>query len=635
MLLSATAVQPWNSPLPALEFASKCKTQMEINQIRANLITTGHIHNPSFTSKIILNLAFSRHKPNVDFARNLFFDYNYKDPFLWNAIMKSFSHGNEPENAFQLFVLMLVREVLLDEYSFSLVLKSCSRLSLLSRGMQIHGLMLKLGFGSDLFLQNCLICMYVKCGIVQSGRLVFDRMPRKDSFSYNLMIDGYVKCGMVSLARELFDIMPSEMKNLVSWNTMISGYLKLENGFECAKDLFDKMPERDLVSWNLLIDCCAKNGKMEIARDLFDRMSKRDVVSWASMVDGYAKLGDVGAARIYFDAMPRRDVVSCNAMMAGYVSNGCYQEALKVFHYMLRNSFDLAPDSVTLLTALSATTQLGCIEEGIAIRRYMEENGFIASGKLGVALVDMYAKCGSIEQAIDVFEGIKEKTIDHWNAMIGGLAIHGLGDLAFDLFMEIEKLSLEPDAITFVAVLHACGHSGMMKEGIICFEIMRRVHKIAPKLQHYGCMVDILSRAGQIEVAAEFVKEMPVQPNDVVLRTLLSACSTYENLDIGEPVAKHLIGLDTDDSSSYVLLSNMYAQFGLWDYVRKVRTLMKQRELNKVPGCSWIELEGTIHEFFVGSTLDHEAGDTYSAFSADLNLDGSSSAISMDGVGLR
>lgn len=534
--------------------------------------------------------------------------------------MKSFSHGDEPGNAFHLFVLMLAREVLPDEYSFSLVMKSCSRLGLLSRGVQIHGLMLKLGFGSDLFMLNCLICMYVKCGAVQSGRQVFDRMARKDSFSYNLMIDGYVKGGMVSLARELFDRMPPEMKNLVTWNTVIGGYLKMGNGFESAKYLFDKMPQRDLVSWNLMIDWCAKNGKMEIARDLFGRMSEKDVVSWASMVDGYCKLGNVGAARGYFDAMPQRDVISCNAMMAGYVSNGCYQEALKVFHDMLDSTFDLAPDHVTLLTALSATTQLGCIDEGMEIHRYMEENGFDACGKLGVALVDMYAKCGSIEQAIEVFECIEERTIDHWNAMIGGLAIHGLGDLAFELFIEMERRSLEPDDITFVAVLHACGHSGMMKEGIICFEIMRRFHKIVPKLQHYGCMVDILSRGGHIEEAAKFVEEMPIKPNDVVFRTLLSACSTYENMDIGEPVAKHLIGLDSNDSSSYVLLSNMYAHFGLWGYVRKVRALMKERDLNKVPGCSWIELEGMMHEFFVGCTSDDKARDTTSTCSDGLNL---------------
>ncbi|KAL0411807.1 UNVERIFIED_CONTAM: Pentatricopeptide repeat-containing protein, chloroplastic [Sesamum latifolium] len=493
-----------------------------------------------------------------------------------------FSHGKEPGQAFQLFVLMLVRGVVVDEYSFSLVLKSCSRLHLLSEGMQVHGLMLKVGLGLDVFLQNCLISMYVKCGIVQLGRQVFDRMIRKDSFSYNLMIDGYVKCGMVSLARELFDMMPSELKNLVSWNTMINGYLKLEGGFECAWDLFDKMSDRDLVSWNLMVDCCAKNGKMGLAQVLFDRMPERDVVSWASMVNGYAKVGNVEAARRFFDAMPR-DVISCNAMMAGYVNNGYYEEALNVFH-------------------------------GIAIHRYMEEHGYFVSGKLSVALLDMYAKCGSIEQALYVFEGVQEKDIDHWNAMIGALAIHGLGELAFDLFMEMERLSLEPDDITFIAVLHACGHSGMVKEGLVCFEIMRRVHKIVPKLQHYGCMVDILSRAGHLEEAAKFVEEMPIQPNDVVWRTLLSACTNHENLNVGEPVATHLIGMDSYDSSSYILLSNMYAQSGLWDYVRKVRTTMKERELNKIPGSSWIELEGTVHEFFVGSASDHKEREIHSTF---------------------
>ncbi|PIN25771.1 hypothetical protein CDL12_01483 [Handroanthus impetiginosus] len=615
MLVSVTSIQPWNSTVPAFTFASKCKTQMEINQLHANLITTGHIHNPSLTSKIILNFAFSQHKPSVEFARHLFFEYNYRDPFLWNAIIKSFSHGDEPDNAFPLFVLMLVRGVLVDEYSFSLVLKSCSRLYLLNKGMQIHGLMLKCGVGADVFLQNCLICMYVKCGIIQLGRQVFDRMIRKDSFSYNLMIDGYVKCGMVSLARELFDIMPLEMKNLVSWNTMISGYLKLENGFEFARELFDKMPQRDLVSWNLTLDCCTKNGKMRMAQVLFDKMLKRDVASWAIMVDGYAKMGNVDAARRFFDAMPQRDVVSCNAMMAGYVNNGYYQEALKVFHDMLASSFDLAPDNVTLLIALSAITQLGCIDEGILIHGYMEEHGFGTNGKLGVALIDMYAKCGSIEQAMNVFDCIQEKCIDHWNAIIGGLAVHGLGDLAFDLFMEMERISLEPDDITFIAVLHACGHSGMVKEGLVCFEIMRRFHKIVPKLQHYGCMVDILSRAGLIEEAARFVEQMPIQPNDVVWRTLLSASKNHENLDIGESVAKHLIGMDNYDSSSYILLSNMYAQFGLWDYVRRVRTLMKERDINKVPGCSCIELEGTVHEFFVGSTLINEVRESSSTSS--------------------
>lgn len=616
MLVSVNSIQPWNSTVPILDFASKCKNEMEINQIRASLIVTGNIYNLSLISKIVLGSAFSQHKPVVNFSRHLFFEKDYKDPFIWNAIIKSFSHGDEPEYAFNAFALMLVSGVLVDEYSFSLVLKSCARLGLSNQGMQIHGLMSKFDFRSHVLLQNCLICMYVKCGCIHFGKKVFDEMLIRDSFTYNLMIDGYVKHGMVTLARELFDLMPVELKNLISWNTMISGYVKSLDGYKFAWELFDKVPAKDLVSWNLMIDCCAKNGRIETAGTLFRRMPKRDEVTWASMVNGYARMGKIEDARNFFDAMPRRDVISCNAMMAGYVSNGCCMEAMKVFHDMLSVSCcDFAPDSVTLLTALLATTQLGDVDEGIGIHHYMEEHGFAVSGRLGVALIDMYAKCGSLEQALDIFEGvIQEKNIDHWNAMIGGLAIHGMGDLAFDLFIEMERLSIKPDEITFITILNACGHSGMVKEGIICFEAMRKLHNIVPNLQHYGCLVDILSRAGHVEEAVRIVEHMPVKPNDVIWRTLLSACNNQENLELGVLIAKHLIGIDSYNSSSYILLSNMYAQSGLWDYVRRVRNMMKERNVNKIPGCSWIEFDGTVHKFFAGSTEIHQVKEICSLF---------------------
>ncbi|KAA8520509.1 hypothetical protein F0562_014765 [Nyssa sinensis] len=390
---------------------------------------------------------------------------------------------------------------------------------------------------------------------------MFDIMPKRDSVSFNSMIDGYVKFGMVNVARELFDFMPLEMRNLISWNSIICGYAQSVDGFKLAWDLFETMPARDLVSWNLMIGGCVNCGKMEVAHALFNQMPVRDVVSWANMIHGYAKLGSVNIARALFDEIPERDVVSCNAMMAGYVQHGHCMEALKLYHDMLSER-KLYPDVATLLIALSAIAQLGHIDEGITIHRYIEENRFILGGRLGVALIDMYSKCGSIENALLVFEDIKEKSVDHWNAMIGGLAIHGLGELAFELFMEMEKLSVNPDDITFISVLNACGHAGLVKEGLLCFELMRRVHKLEPKLQHYGCMVDILGRAGHIKSARNFIEKMPIEPNDVIWRTLLSACKNYENFDIGEPVANHLIGLDSCNSSSYVLMSNMYAGFG-------------------------------------------------------------------------
>ncbi|KAF3971703.1 hypothetical protein ACB098_06G192400 [Castanea mollissima] len=610
--------QPWNSTLPTLILLPNCKTSNDVNQIHARLLTTGFIRNDFLTTKIILNFISSPHAHLVEFARHVFFTRHafrvrrkQEDPFLWNAVMKSYSHGREPKQALAMLCLMLENGVFVDKFTFSLVLKACSRVGLVKEGMQIHGLLKKMEFGLDVFLQNCLIWWYLRSGFVEIARQVFDRMPKRDSVSYNSMIDGYVKCGMIKSARNLFDCMPVEEKNLISWNSMISGYARSKDGLDVAWELFEKMPARDLVSWNTMIDGCVKHGKIENAHRLFNQMPKRDVVSWANMIDGYAKLSSIDAARSLFDGMPERDVVACNAMMAGYVQNGYCMEAVKIFHDMLSKS-EMLPDATTLLIVLSAIAQLGHIEKGISIHHYIEENGFSLNGKLGVALIDMYSKCGSIGNAKSVFENIEEKSIDHWNAMIGGLAIHGLGELAFDLFMEMEKFCVKPDDITFIGVLNACGHAGLVKEGLICFDLMRRVHKVQPKLQHYGCMIDMFGRSGQIEEARALIEEMPIEPNDVIWRTLLGACKNQENFNIGEPIANSLIRLDYNNPSSYVLLSNIYAGQGMWNEVSRVRMMMKERNLKKTPGCSWIELEGTVHEFFVHDKSHPQVTEIYS-----------------------
>eukprot|EP00257_Ricinus_communis_P023434 XP_015583420.1 pentatricopeptide repeat-containing protein At2g45350, chloroplastic [Ricinus communis] len=619
LICASTNQQPWNSPLSTLILVRKCKTASDINQVHARMITTGFIKNTSLTTKIILSLSSS---PNValhEFARYFFFTRHAyiigaqekEDPFLWNAVIKTHSHGNDPKQALIIFSLMLQNGVFVDKFSVSLVLKACSRLGLVKEGMQIHGLLRKLKFGSDVFLQNCLIGLYVKCRCIDYARQVFDKMPMRDSVSYNSMIAGYVKHGNIDLARQLYDVMPINWRNLVSWNSLLSGYMRSDNGFELAWNLFEKMPERDLISWNSMIDGCAKRGRMEDAQALFDTMPERTIISWANMVDGYAKLGYVDIARKFFDNMPDRDVVACNAMMSGYVQNGYCMEALGIFHDMQRES-NLCPDNATLLIVLSAIAQLGHIEKGVEIHCYIQENGFSLEEKLGVALIDMYSKCGSAENAMLVFEGIKGKTADHWNAMINGLAIHGMGELALHFLIEMERVGSKPDDITFIGLLNACGHAGLMKEGMICFELMRRVYKVEPKLQHYGCMVDILSRAGHLKEASKFIEEMPIEPNDVIWRTLVSACKTHQTFTVGEPLAEHLIRLDASNSSSYVLLSNMYAGLHMWDEASRVRTMMKERNLKKIPGCSWIDLEGITHEFSVQDKSHPKVTEIYS-----------------------
>ncbi|XAR63175.1 hypothetical protein NMG60_11023023 [Bertholletia excelsa] len=626
MLVFANSNQPWNSSFPTVYHLPKCRTQSDVKQIHGRLITTGLIENTSFTTKLILSFCSSPRLPLVQFARYLFFSRHARrtrnppfDPFLWNAVIKSFSHGDDPEGAIEMFNLMIENGVCVDKFSVSLVLKACSRIGLMKEGMQIHGFARKCGVGSDVFVQNCLMKLYLRCGCVEFARQVFDRMPARDSVSFNSMIDGYVKCGMVNAARELFDGMPVGLKNLISWNSMINGYAQSEDGLEDACDLFEKMPERNPVSWNLMIHGCAKCEKIEIARALFNLMPERDVISWTNMIDGYAKLGRLDIARVWFDKMPKRDVISCNSMMAGYLQYGCEKEVLKLFHDML-SCTKLSPDDTTLSIALSAVGQLGCIDEGLAIHSHVVENRFSLGGKLGVALIDMYSKCGNIHNAMWVFDDVKEKQVDHWNAMIGGFSIQGLGNLAFELFMKMETCSIEPDDITFIGVLKACSHSGLVKEGILCFELMRKVHKVEPKLQHYGCMVDILSRAGYIEEAMKFVEKMPIEPNDVVWRTLLSACKNHENFKMGELVAKHLIRLDPCNSSAYVLLSNIYASDGMWDNVTNIRVAMKENDLKKLPGCSWIELDGVIHEFFSGDKPCLQVGEIFSTLNKSYAL---------------
>ncbi|KAG5069415.1 hypothetical protein JHK85_001792 [Glycine max] len=335
------------------------------------MITTGFIKNPSLAAKLVLSFISSPHEPLVEFARYVFYMHHAfhdfcNDPFFWNPLIRSHSHGREPRGALVLLCLMIEYGVRLDGYSFSLVLKACAKVGLVR-----------------------------ECGCVELARQVFDRMPDRDVVSYNSMIVGYVKCGAVERARELFDGM--EERNLITWNSMIGG----------------------------------------------------------------------------------RDVNSCNSMMAGYVQNGCCIEALKIF-YDMKRSTNVVPDDTTLLIVITAFAQLGHVEDGVVVRHYIMEKGYSLNGKLGVALIDMYSKCGSIENAISVFENVEQKCVDHWSAMIGGLDIHGMDEMTFEFLMEMGRISVIPDDITFIGVLSACRHAGMLKEGLICFELMQKAYKLEP-----------------------------------------------------------------------------------------------------------------------------------------------------------
>lgn len=316
------------------------------------------------------------------------------------------------------------------------------------------------------------------------------------------------------------------------------------------------------------------------------------------MIDGYVRMGDLRASRELFDSMPNKSVVSWNVMISGCAQNGHFKEAIEMFHDMQLG--DVPPNYVTLVSVLPAVSRLGAIELGKWVHLFAEKNEIEIDDVLGSALIDMYSKCGSIDKAVQVFEGIRNKKNPiTWSAIIGGLAMHGRARDALDHFWRMQQAGVTPSDVVYIGVLSACSHAGLVEEGRSIYYHMVNIVGLLPRIEHYGCMVDLLGRAGCLEEAEQLILNMPVKPDDVILKALLGACKMHGNIEMGERIAKILMGWYPHDSGSYVALSNMFASEGNWEGVVKVRLKMKELDIRKDPGCSWIELDGVIHEFLV------------------------------------
>ncbi|KAG7014490.1 Pentatricopeptide repeat-containing protein, partial [Cucurbita argyrosperma subsp. argyrosperma] len=327
------------------------------------------------------------------------------------------------------------------------------------------------------------------------------------------------------------------------------------------------------------------------------RRQDGNVVLWNIMIDGHVRLGDFRSARNLFDEMPQRSVVSWNVMISGYAQNGHFIEAINMFQEMQISNID--PNYVTLVSVLPAISRIGALELGKWIHLYAGKNKIDIDDVLGSALVDMYSKCGSIEKALQVFERLPKRNAITWNAIISAFAMHGRAEDAIDYFHLIEKAGVTPNDVTYIGILSACSHAGLVEEGRSFFSHMVKVVGLQPRIEHYGCMVDLLGRAGRLEEAEELIKNMPMAPDDVIWKALLGACKMHKNIEMGERVAEILMELAPHDSGSYVALSNMYASLGNWEAVAGVRMKMKGMDIRKDPGCSWVEIQGIIHEFLV------------------------------------
>lgn len=367
--------------------------------------------------------------------------------------------------------------------------------------------------------------------------------------------------------------------------------------------------DAELYVRTCLVDVYARGGDVVSARTLFDAMPEKSLVSLTAMITCYAKYGMIDEARVLFDGLEARDAICWNVMIDGYAQHGLPNEGLLLFRQMLNAK--VRPNEVTVLAVLSACGQTGALETGRWVHSYIENNGIGINVRVGTSLIDMYSKCGSLEDARLVFERISNKDVVAWNSMVAGYAMHGFSQDALRLFQDMCMIGYQPTDITFIGVLNACSHAGLVSEGWKFFYSMKDEHGIEPKVEHYGCMVNLLGRAGYLEEAYELVKNMEIDQDPVLWGTLLGACRLHGDIALGEQIAEYLVSQNLANSGTYVLLSNIYAAAGNWEGVARVRTLMKESGFEKEPGCSSIEVNNKVHEFLAGDLRHPKSREIY------------------------
>jgi pentatricopeptide repeat protein len=420
------------------------------------------------------------------------------------------------------------------------------------------------------------------------GKLVHGSVLRcgleEDVFVGTSLIDMYGKCGEIVDARKVFDRLSE--RNVVSWTAMVVGYVSFGDLVE-AKKVFDEMPMRNVASWNAMIHGFVKVGDLSSARGVFDSMPEKNVVSFTTMIDGYAKAGDMATSRFLFEQAAEKDIVAWSALISGYVQNGQPNQALEVYREM--ESMNVKPDEFILVSLMSAASQLGHLELARWIDSYVVNSSIdVQQDHVITALVDMNAKCGNMERALKLFQEMPKRDLVSYCTMIQGFSIHGHGEDAVNLFNRMLMEGIIPDEAAFTIVLTACSHSGLVDEGWNYFNSMKENYDISPTPDHFACMVDLLSRSGKLRDAYELIKSMHVEPNAGAWGALLGACKLQGDSELGETVANRLFKLEPLNAANFVLLSNIYASAERWKDVSLVRTTMKERGVRKIYACSKI-----------------------------------------------
>ncbi|CAO2832370.1 unnamed protein product [Amaranthus hypochondriacus] len=607
---------------------------------------------------------------DINDARMVFDELKEKSLFTWTIMMKGYVKRGESNVTLLLFhQLMRDRDVVPDEYVISCVLNACSMLKYLEGGKQIHAFVVRSRIEMNLSVMNALVDLYVKCCRVKNGRYLFNQIIAKDGISWTTMIAGYMQNSYHVDALQLFQDMnrfgprpddfvcSSTLNSCGSLEALLPGkqihaYI-IKSNFESddyvrnglidmyskcksladARRVFDSMIQKNVISYNAMIDGYSRSGEISEALHLFRDMRIRQLypnlltfVSFlgasasisflelskqihgllikigmssdsfvgSALIDVYCKCNCIGDARLVFDEINDKDVVVWNAMLFGYSQHLKNKEAIELYSQL--QLAEQKANEHTFVAVLNAASNLASLSLGQQFHNHLMKFGLDTDAFVTNALLDMYAKCGVLQDAYKLFNAIKWKDVTCWNSMISTFANHGVAEKALSLYEKMLRDGLQPNYVTFIGLLSACSHTGLVETGLKHFHTMAS-YGIEPGMEHYACMVSLFGRAGKTEDAKEFIDKIPIRPTAIVWRSLLSACRAVGDDEMGAYAAEMAISSDPADSGSYILLSNIYASKGLWTEMKKIRERMESNLVIKERGCSWIEINDKVSSF--------------------------------------
>ncbi|CAH8387696.1 unnamed protein product [Eruca vesicaria subsp. sativa] len=483
---------------------SKSTHLNHLKQVQSFLVVAGLSHSPFLCFKLLrfCTLRLS----NISYARFVFDRFSYPNTHLYAAVLTAYSSSLplHASSAFSFFRLMLYRSVPRpNHFIYPLVLKSTPHLSSALSTPLVHSHLFKSGFHHYLVVQTALLHAYASSSV----------------------------------------------------------------------------------------------SHIPLARQLFDEMSERNVVSWTALLSGYARSGDISNAIALFDEMPERDAPSWNAVLAACTQNGLFMEAISLFRKMINDPYVL-PNEVTLVCVLSACAQSGNLQLAKGIHAFAYRHSLSSHMFVSTSLVDLYGKCGNLVEASSVFKMTNKKTLTAWNSMINCFALHGRSEEAIAVFEEMMCNHVKPDRITFIGLLNACTHGGLVTKGRHYFDIMSNRFDIEPRIEHYGCLIDLLGRAGLFNEALEVVAEMKMKPDEAIWGSLLNACKKYGHLDLAVVAVKNLVALNPNNGGYISMMANLYGEMGNWEEARRARKMIKLQNAYKTPGCSWIMIDSEVNQFY-------------------------------------